>query len=281
MRPSPRLPPLAGLLLLLAPAGAGAQAVARTPQVTATLLSYGSWIQPGSPLAVAVRLEVAAGWYVYWHQPGEAGLPTTVTWRLPRGFRAGGLRFPVPERYVVAGLTTHVHHDDLVLLDTMAAPRDVRGRQTVRATVRYGVCRDVCIPQTVELSLTLPVRDRPPDPDLATRTLFSDAREATPQPPPPGSRIAARRDGERLCLVVDRGTGAGDGAAPDSLLFFPGTPTPYAGAMMLARLRAGTPAVYRLPPASPPPSRLGGVIATDVRRGTIVDVPVERGSCDD
>lgn len=279
MRPPNRLRPLAYLLLLLAPAVAGAQAVARTPQVTTTLLSYGSWIQPGRPLAVAVRLEIAAGWYVYWHQPGEAGLPTSVTWRLPRGFRAAGLRFPTPERHAVAGLMTHVHHDDVVLLDTIVAPRDVRGPQTLRATVRYGVCRDVCIPQTVELSLPLPVRDRPPDPDLATRTLFSHARRATPQPPPRGTRIVARRDGEQLCLVVERGAGIGEEAAADSLLFFPGTPTPYAGATYLPRLRAGTPAVYRLPPASPPPSRVSGVIATDLREGTTVDAPVERGSC--
>jgi len=272
-----RVRPLA-LLALLVPAAAGAQAVVRTPQVTASLLSYGSWVQPGAPLAVAVRLEVSPEWYVYWHQPGEAGLPTTVSWQLPRGYRTGGLRFPLPERYVVAGLATHVLRGDVMLFDTIVAPPVVRGRQTLRATVRYGVCRDVCIPQQVELSLTLPVRDRVPDAGFTTRTIFERGRRRLPHPPPAHDRIALRRDGARLCLAIEHPPSMGEGPVVDSVLFFPSTPEPWAGAAYLRRARAPTRPVFLLPPASPPPSRVTGVLAFG-QLGVTVDATVERGEC--
>ena len=80
---------------LASPRLAAAQSTVRSPEVTASLVAGGAWLRPGAPLPVAVRLQVAPGWYVYWRQPGEAGLPTTVEWRLPRGFAAAPLAFPV------------------------------------------------------------------------------------------------------------------------------------------------------------------------------------------
>ena len=264
--------------LLAAPGAAGAQATVRTPEVTASLVAAGDWLRPGAALPVAIRLQVAPGWYVYWRQPGEAGLPTTVEWRLPAGFRAAPLAFPIPRREESAGLVTHALRGDVVLLGAVTAPARARGRRTLRATVRYGVCREVCIPQTATLVLTLPLRDRAPEPDEAWRSLAS-AAAARAERPPTGLTLTARRDAAgRLCLLA---AGPAAALAPlrgDSLLFFPSTVEPFPAALSLpARATTGGVAV-RFPPG-PRAARLQGVLAGAAGGGVVVDVAVGGGDC--
>ena len=40
---------------------------------------------PGQTDDVALRLKMADGWHTYWQNPGDSGLPTTITWTLPAG----------------------------------------------------------------------------------------------------------------------------------------------------------------------------------------------------
>ena len=85
------------LCLLLAPAAAGAQHI--VPQ----LIAEGA-APPGGEVELAIHMRPERGWHGYWQNPGDAGLPMTVDWRLPPGFSAGALRYPVPTRLTVAGL---------------------------------------------------------------------------------------------------------------------------------------------------------------------------------
>jgi thiol:disulfide interchange protein DsbD len=52
------------------------------------------------------------------------------------------------------------------------------------AEIRVLVCREICIPGRTQLSLTLPIKSRPPAPDERTRELFAAARKDLPRPAP-------------------------------------------------------------------------------------------------
>jgi thiol:disulfide interchange protein DsbD len=244
-----------------------------TPEVTLSLGAAGEWARPGRPLPVAVRLQVAPGWYVYWRQPGEAGLPTLVEWALPPGWRAAPLRWPVPERYEVMGMVSHALRGDVVLLGAITPPADARGPQTLRATVRYGVCRDVCIPGSAELALTLPVRDAEPAPTAAWRALAAAAGPTLARPPE-GLAVVALVDGARACLRV---RGPAERLAPlraDSVLFFPDGSDALPGAVALAPAAGDGALTFALPAAPPTGTRLRGVLG-----GIEVDAGVVEGSC--
>src|SRR5438067_6037154 len=67
--------------------------------VTATLLADVDSVKAGKPFTLGVLLKIKPGWHVYWKNPGDSGLPTRVTWKLPEGFTADELRFPIPTRF--------------------------------------------------------------------------------------------------------------------------------------------------------------------------------------
>jgi len=87
------------ILLLLASAGVcEAQMYEGRELVTATLIADADGIVPGREITVGLRLEMEPGWNTYWEYAGDAGIPTTIAWTLPAGFRAGAIEWPVPER---------------------------------------------------------------------------------------------------------------------------------------------------------------------------------------
>src|SRR4051812_25492822 len=71
--------------------------------VAATLLCDRASIERGKPFDVGVLFKIKPGWHVYWKNPGDSGIATSVDFKLPDGFTVGELQFPVPERIDAPG----------------------------------------------------------------------------------------------------------------------------------------------------------------------------------
>ncbi|MEW6143700.1 MAG: protein-disulfide reductase DsbD domain-containing protein [Thermodesulfobacteriota bacterium] len=138
----------------------GVSANEQPQPVKARILAGVSAVAPGEPFDVAVLLEVEPHWHVYWKNPGDSGLPTSVEFALPPGFTASGLRWPVPSVFKGSGgLTDYGYEDSLLLSARVTPPRDLKPGSSVdiKAMVSWVSCRDICIPGRAELVLTLPV----------------------------------------------------------------------------------------------------------------------------
>jgi thiol:disulfide interchange protein DsbD len=149
----------------------GAGSVTAAPAASharAAWLSESTSCEAGQPLQTAVRLEVDAGWHVYWCNPGEGGMPTTIDWRLPPGWTAGPLGQPLPRRFVTSGLHGFGHEGTVLLPVTLTAPADFTGRAKLEATLSWLTCHDdACVPGEARLELEVaagapsPTRDAP------------------------------------------------------------------------------------------------------------------------
>ena len=129
-------------------------------------------IQPGQPFTVALRLVPDEHWHVYWRNPGDAGLPPKITWRLPIGFTASEILWPRPELIDAPPLTSFGYHGDILLPVTITAPADLAAGDNIQleATAEWLVCKEECLPGTAELALTLPVSAAAlPHPDWTDR----------------------------------------------------------------------------------------------------------------
>ncbi len=123
------------------------------------LVSEQSAIVPGQPFTVGLWLEHDRGSHTYWRFPGIVGVPTQMKWNLPRGWKAGELIYPEPERTLMFQIKAQGFDRDVMLRAeiTPAANLKVGESVTLTGLASWMCCGNTCHPGSMELSLTLPV----------------------------------------------------------------------------------------------------------------------------
>lgn len=162
----------------------------KTEHVTAELVAERSAVQPGQSLRIGLRLQHIPHWHTYWRNPGDSGLPTTLTWTLPAGSEAGEIEWPAPQRLPIGPLVNYGYEGELLLPLVFTAPADAQPGSTLnlQAKATWLVCRDVCIPESAALRLQLPVVGGGAALDALTpgstehTALFERARDAQAEP---------------------------------------------------------------------------------------------------
>ncbi len=162
-----------GCLWAWASCAPGLAQALRAEHLSVQLVAESRSIQPGRPFWVGLHLAPDPHWKTYWRNPGDSGLATELNWRLPEGWRAGELLWPYPRRFQVQGVVSYGYPGETVLLTQITPAVDLSPEtaMTLTAMASWLVCNDVCIPGGAELSLTLPVLDRPPDPSPWTEVM--------------------------------------------------------------------------------------------------------------
>ena len=173
------------------------------PQVQATLLAQPN-PAPNKPFWVAVHLQIPPGWHTYYINPGDSGGPLMLTWHLPKGYKAGPIRWPVPERKTVAGIAGYVYENSAWFFAQITPPKAAAPNPKIAAHAEWLVCKDICVPQRADLTLQ---QDENED--------IAQAFAALPQPLPAG-KARAQIFGKAAHLTV-----AVQGANPE---FFPASP---------------------------------------------------------
>jgi thiol:disulfide interchange protein/DsbC/DsbD-like thiol-disulfide interchange protein len=204
---------LIALLALLLPAGpafaqspAQAQAVVKTDNVRAELISEVSEVKAGEPFWVALRQTIRPHWHTYWKNPGDSGLPTEISWTLPAGVKADPIVWPTPTLIDVSGVTNYGFQDDVLLLVKITPPADLAGNTLALAVnANWLVCDDVCIPEDGKFTLTLPVGPTAKPANSATRALFDQARRVVPMESPWPARFGVAKSGDPTLIVEARG----------------------------------------------------------------------------
>jgi DsbC/DsbD-like thiol-disulfide interchange protein len=150
--------------------------------VKTQLLADVSSIAPGQTFTVGVKLNMEPGWHVYWINPGETGLVTTVKFDLPQGFKVGEVMYPVPRKFeITGGITAYGYEDEVMLMAEVTAPKDLKEGSTVKiaATTKWLACNpDQCIPGQAKDEIRLKVGSVK---QAANEAEFAKWREQIPQ----------------------------------------------------------------------------------------------------
>ncbi len=153
----------------------------RSEHVEAELVSEQAEIRAGEEFWVGLRLVHDPHWHTYWLNPGDSGLETMLTWDLPEGFSAGEIHWPYPERIEMGPLVTYAYERDVVLMVPIQAPAQLDGEEiTLHVRADWLECKEICLPGSAELSLTLPVTDQAPQPHPSFAEHFQQARQEWP-----------------------------------------------------------------------------------------------------
>jgi DsbC/DsbD-like thiol-disulfide interchange protein/cytochrome c biogenesis protein CcdA len=212
---------------------------------------------PGGEVELAIHMRTNPRWHGYWLNPGDAGLPMEVKWRLPPGYSVGSLRYQVPTRLTVAGIMNYVYETDYAVLVRLKVPPGVTGTIPIRAEAHWLACTDtICVPEQGELALDLPVGRGTPQ-----RAQFDEWRRALPQPLASPARFEVAGDTLRVAVPLPR-----DVAVEEPYLFpAEDGPVDYAGKQHFHRL--GDLLIAELPRRNGEPKTLSGVLAFGDGRG--------------
>jgi DsbC/DsbD-like thiol-disulfide interchange protein len=184
---SRRFPPALAFLaaLLLCAAGAPASG-SPIPHGSLELIAENQWIAIGHPFYLGLHFQLERGWHIYWVNPGDSGEPPRVTWQLPPGLSPGVTEWPAPRRLGTSSIVDFGYEDAVTLIVRVHAETSLAAQPLAQlgAEIKVLVCREICIPGRTQLSLTLPIKSRPPAPDVRTRDLFAAARKDLPRPAP-------------------------------------------------------------------------------------------------
>ena len=185
------------------------------PHVKAELIAASDAVVAGQPLQVGVRLTHDDEWHTYWQVPGDSGLPTQINWSLPAAMVAGPIEWPHPHRLPAGPLVNFGYEGDTLLLTTLQVPANLTGPAvTLNAKTEWLECKDVCIPGSADLKLTLPVKGKAAPSAHAAR--FAEARKLVPAALP-GFNARGTVDANRIRVAFELPAGR----TADKLEFYP------------------------------------------------------------
>jgi len=135
-------------------------AVATGNHVAVSLVGETTNVVPGRPFQVALRQDIPPGWHTYWSNPGESGLPTTISWSLPKGFVAAPILWPTPERFKTGPIVSYGYEGEVLSPIAIEVPRfQPDSPVTLNAHVSWLACSDICVPEEADVSLSVQVGD--------------------------------------------------------------------------------------------------------------------------
>src|SRR5688572_5148374 len=245
------------LCAILMASPAAAQLPPRDNAIRPELVAEGPAV-PGGEVELAIVMHTRPGWHGYWLNPGDAGLPMTIDWQLPRGASLGPLRYPVPERLLVTGIVNYVYERDHAILTRLKVPPDARGMLPIRARAQWLACTDkVCVPERGEFSLDLPVGAG----GATERARFDEWRRDLPRPLTSPARFALK--GEKIEIAVP----LPESVAIGEPYFFPADDGPVDYAAPQSFRRNGDLLIAELKRSRGHPARMSGVLALGDGRG--------------
>jgi thiol:disulfide interchange protein/DsbC/DsbD-like thiol-disulfide interchange protein len=263
-------------LLLAAPAAFPLSGnVVVTDNVKARLVSEQSAIAADQSVWVALEFDIRDGWHTYWRNPGDSGQATTLKWLLPPGFTAGDIVWTMPHRFELPPLMNYGYAKHAVHLVKITAPKDLKDPIVLSAKAGWLVCSDVCIPESADLQLKLPVTGAAGAIDPADAALFTAARGELPIAEP--AATTARIHNGQLVITLGQEWGA---TLPQikSLAFFPYDEggIEYAAPQTLTRNQDAVELAMKLGDQPPKAGIVRGVLlATEQSGNETITVPLE------
>ena len=150
----------------------------KTEQTQLRLVSAVDAVGDSQTATLGLHFRLKPGWKIYWRSPGDAGYPPSIDWTGSANLEKASVLWPAPHRFDVGGLTTMGYKDEVVL-PISATLRKAGDAVSLRASVDYLTCDDVCIPYTAKLQLDLPAGVASPSAQAPVIGSFLARRPAT------------------------------------------------------------------------------------------------------
>ena len=109
------------------------------------------WIEKDQKLIFGLKIDLNKNWKTYWRLPGNAGLKPLFTFDKSENVFAAKIMWPSPIIFGEENLSS-IGYKDSVLLPLEVTPIDTSKPIKLEIQADIGLCEDVCIPVTLNVS---------------------------------------------------------------------------------------------------------------------------------
>jgi thiol:disulfide interchange protein len=176
----------------------------QTDNAKVELVSENRSILPGETFWIGVHMELRDGWYAYYRNPGDSGMPLMVEWTHDKDFEIGEIQWPYPVWIDAGGgLSSYGYYGDVLLMMEATAPEELTPGEsyTLKAEADWLICEKVCIPEYADIELTLDVTSGEVDYSDDWLAAFAQTRSKLPVKLDFWS-ASASFDGDRATLTL-------------------------------------------------------------------------------
>lgn len=138
-------------------------------------------LEKSRSIPIGILVELEKDWHIYWRNPGDSGMPTSVEFDLPEGITVSEIQWTVPEVFEFDGLASFGYEKQVLLLAELTIPENYQSNSvSVSAKLKSLICKDVCIPFNTTVSKEIILTNNfPADDDVST--LFAQTRNNLPE----------------------------------------------------------------------------------------------------
>ena len=99
-----------------------------------------------------VKIILEEGWKTYWKNPGEAGAPMSIDFNDNSGILEKEILFPFPKRFTDYDIET-IGYEKEIIFPVRLKLDESKKKITSKINLQYLVCKDICIPISIEKNL--------------------------------------------------------------------------------------------------------------------------------
>jgi DsbC/DsbD-like thiol-disulfide interchange protein len=114
----------------------------------------------GKSYSAGLYVKLEKNWKTYWRNPGDGGVPPSITAEPNSNLAGMMVEFPLPLRIVDESGTAFGYHDE-VLFPIVITPKDISQPLNVNFSSFFGVCEKVCTPAKFEGMLDFSPKSAP------------------------------------------------------------------------------------------------------------------------
>ncbi|MFP4314141.1 MAG: protein-disulfide reductase DsbD domain-containing protein [Alphaproteobacteria bacterium] len=141
--------------ILIKPALSAQSEWASADHMQARLLLAQDSIGEKAEIEGALQIRQSQGWHSYWRSPGDSGLAPQFIWEGSENIKSVEVSYPLPKSFDEMGLTTFGYDGEIVFPLTISL-KEPEKQASLDLKLATMVCKDICIPQTLSLSLNIP-----------------------------------------------------------------------------------------------------------------------------
>ncbi len=116
-----------------------------------------NWDGASDEFNLGIKFSISPGWYIYWRNPGDAGLAPEIKFEAPTHLKIGEVKFPLPEKIVHGDIVSYGYYKEVVLLVPVqiTSKEKLKKQNVIKAKINWLVCSESCVPgnATVEYKI--------------------------------------------------------------------------------------------------------------------------------